>query len=272
MKKILNRLTVLGLLFAAVFLAAVSVQAGPSVLDLTETNVASFSTSPFHLNTDRYKEAFQTIGTYLSSHEDLPSSTILIADNHGHFLRGIVTDWTYYTYGTHKGIELYVFNPEDGSQFLTVEIWLPKEQQRNIEKKESYVTSFQQIEDFLTGSAKYRMDLVFQDEVPLNWGKGYNFKLDDEGISISFTVNSAAHPKAKVKDTYKEKMDTTPMATPMAKTSMTPQATMSATVSATASVTPTVKHHKKKKSASVSATPTVDANAAVIPTATADSR
>ena len=268
MKRILNRLTVLGLLFAAAFLGAVSVQAGPSVSDLTETNLANFSTSPFHLNTDRYKEAFQTIGAYLSSHDDLPSSTILIADNHGHFLRGIVTDWTYYTYGTHKGIELYVFNPEDGSRFLTVEIWLPKEQQRNIEKKESYVTSFQQIEDFLTGSAKYRMDLVFQDDVILDWGKGYNFKLDDEGISLSFNVNSAAHPKAKIKETYKEKMDVTPTA----KTSATPQPTMSAAVSATASVTPTVKHHKKKKSASVSATPTVDANAAATPTATADSR
>jgi hypothetical protein len=250
MKKILNCLVVLGLLFAATFLGTETVQAGPSVLDLTETNVANFSTSPFHLNTDRYKEAFQTIGAYLSSHEDLPSSTILIADNHGHFLRGIITDWTYYTYGTHKGIELYVFNPEDGSQFLTVEIWLPKEQQRNIEKKESYVTSFQQIEDFLTGSAKYRMDLVFQDEVILDWGKGYNFKLDDEGISLSFTVNSAVHPKAKTK----EKMDVTPMSTPVAKASMTPQATMSATVSATPSVTPTVKHHKKKKSASATAT------------------
>lgn len=265
MKKILNRLTVLGLLFAAVFLGAVSVQAGPSVLDLTETNVASFSTSPFHLNTDRYKEAFQTIGAYLSSHEDLPSSTILIADNHGHFLRGIVTDWTYYTYGTHKGIELYVFNPEDGSQFLTVEIWLPKEQQRNIEKKESYATSFQQIEDFLTGSAKYRMDLVFQDEVILDWGKGYNFKLDDEGISLSFTVNSAAHPKAK------EKMDVTPMATPVAKTSMTTQATMPATVSATPSVTPMVKHHKKKKSASASATATAGGTPVVTVTATVTS-
>jgi hypothetical protein len=264
MKKILNRLTGLGLLFAITFLGVVSVQAGPSVSDLTETNLANFSTSPFHLNTDRYKEAFQTIGVYLSSHDDLPSSTILIADNHGHFLRGIVTDWTYYTYGTHKGIELYVFNTEDGSQFLTVEIWLPKEQQRNIEKKESYVTSFQQIEDFLTGSAKYRMDLVFQDDVILDWGKGYNFKLDDEGISLSFTVNSAAHPKAKVKDTYKEKMDVTPVA----KISATPQATMSAT----ASVTPTVKHHKKKKPTSVSATPTVDANAVATPTATADSR
>ncbi len=268
MKKILNRLTVLSLLFATVFLGVVSVQAGPSVSDLTETNLTNFSTSPFHLNTDRYKEAFQTIGAYLSSHDDLPSSTILIVDNHGHFLRGIVTDWTYYTYGTHKGIELYVFNPEDGSQFLTVEIWLPKEQQRNIEKKESYVTSFQQIENFLTGSTKYRMDLVFQDDVILDWGKGYNFKLDDEGISLSFTVNNAAHPKAKIKETYKEKTDVTPAA----KTSAIPQATMVATVSATAVITPTSKHHKKKKSASASATPTVGANSAATPTATADSR
>jgi hypothetical protein len=270
MKKILNRLTVLVLLFAVSFLGAINAQAGPSINDLTQTNLGNFSTSPFHLNTDRYKEAFQTIGSYLSTHDELPSSTILIADNHGHFLRGIVTDWTYYTYGTHKGIELYVFNPEDGSQFLTVEIWLPKEQQRNIEKKESYVTSFQQIQDFLTGSAKYRLDLVFQDDVPLDWGKGYNFKLDDEGISLSFTVNSAAHPKAKVKDTYKEKMDTTPMATPMAKTSMTSQATMSATVSATASVTPTVKHHKKKKSASASVTATAGATPVATTTVTSN--
>jgi hypothetical protein len=268
MKKILYRLTVLVLLFAVSFWGAVKVQAGPSINDLTQTNLASFSTSPFHLNTDRYNQAFQTIGSYLSAHDELPSATILIADNHGNFLRGIVTDWTYYTYGTHKGIELYVFNPEDGSQFLTIEIWLPKEQQRNIEKKESYVTSFQQIEDFLTGSAKYRMDLVFQDEVPLNWGKGYNFKLDDEGISLSFTVNSAAHPKAKMKQTYNETTAVTPTATSTVKTSVTPQATMSAT----ASVTPTVKHHKKKKSASASATPAADVNPVAAPTATADSR
>jgi len=253
MKKILNRLTVLVLLFAVSFLGTVSVQAGPSVKDFRETNLGQFSTSPFHLNTDRYNQAFQTIGTYLSAHDELPSATILIADNHGHFLRGIVTDWTYYTYGTHKGIELYVFNPEDGSQFLTVEVWLPKEQQRNLEKKESYVSSFQQIEDFLTGTAKYRLDLVFQDEVQLDWGKGYNFKLDDEGISLSFTVNSAAHPKVKGRETYKETTVVTPTATSMVKSSVTPQATMSATVSATASVTPTVKHHKKKKSTSVTA-------------------
>lgn len=259
MKKILNRLTVLVLLFAVSFLGTVIAQAGPSVKDFRETNLGQFSTSPFHLNTDRYNQAFQTIGTYLSGHDELPSSTILIADNHGHFLRGIVTDWTYYTYGTHKGIELYVFNPEDGSQFLTIEIWLPKEQQRNLEKKESYASSFQQIENFLTGTSKYRLDLVFQDEVQLDWGQGYNFKLDDEGISLSFTVNSAAHPKAKERETYKEKTAVTPMVTPtvtpVAKISVTPQVTMTATVSATASVTPTVKHHKKKKSASVNVTP-----------------
>jgi hypothetical protein len=267
MKKILNRSTVLVLLFAVSFCVAMNAQAGPSINDLTKTNLANFSTSPFHLNTDRYNQAFQTIGSYLSAHDELPSGTILIADNHGHFLRGIVTDWTYYTYGTHKGIELYVFNPEDGSQFLTIEIWLPKEQQRNIEKKESYITSFRQIEDFLTGSAKYRLDLVFQDEVPLDWGNGYNFKLDDEGISLSFTVNSAAHPKAKMKATYSETTAVTPTAASTVKTSMTPQATMSATVSATASVTPTVKHHKKKKSASASATATAEAT--VVATATA---
>ncbi len=268
MKKILNRLTVLVLLSAVSFLGAVSAQAGPSVKDFRETNLSQFSTSPFHLNTDRYNEAFQTIGSYLSAHDELPSSTILIADNHGHFLRGIVTDWTYYTYGTHKGIEFYVFNPEDGSQFLTIEIWLPKEQQRNLEKKESYASSFQQIENFLTGTAKYRLDLVFQDEVRLDWGMGYNFKLDDEGISLSFTVNSAAHPKAKVRETYKEKMVVTPMATP----SVTPQATMSATVSATAAVTPTVKHHKKKKSASVSAAATAGVTPVVTTATSTDSR
>jgi hypothetical protein len=258
MKKILNHLTVLILLFAVSFLGVRNAQAGPSIKNLTETNLVNFSTSPFHLNTDRYKEAFQTIGSYLFTNSEIPDSTILIADNHGHFLRGVVTDWTYYTFGTHKGIELYVFNPEDGSQFLTVEIWLPKEQQRNIEKKESYISSFQQIENFLTGSAKYRLDLVFQDEVQLDWGKGYSFKLDDEGISLSFTVNSARHPKAKVVETYKEtKQLIMASPTPMAKVSMTPQATMSATVSATVSATPTAKHHKKKKSASASATATV---------------
>jgi hypothetical protein len=270
MKKILKRLTVLVLLFAVSFLGAVNAQAGPSVKDLTQTNLPNFSTSPFHLNTDRYNHAFQTIGSYLSAHDELPASTILIADNHGHFLRGIVTDWTYYTYGTHKGIELYVFNPDNGSQFLTIEIWLPKEQQRNLEKKESYASSFQQIENFLTGTAKYRLDLVFQDEVQLDWGKGYNFKLDDEGISLSFTVNSAAHPKVKERETYKAAV--TPMATPMAKISMTPQATMSATVSATASVTPTVKHHKKKKSASVSATATAGVTPVATTASSADSR
>jgi hypothetical protein len=272
MKKILNRLTVLVLLSAVSFLGAVSAQAGPSVKDFRETNLSQFSTSPFHLNTDRYNEAFQTIGSYLSAHDELPSSTILIADNHGHFLRGIVTDWTYYTYGTHKGIELYVFNPEDGSQVLTIEIWLPKEQQRNLEKKESYASSFQQIENFLTGIAKYRLDLVFQDEVQLDWGKGYNFKLDDEGISLSFTVNSAAHPKVKERETYKEKTDITPMVTPIAKTSVTPQATMSATVSATASVTPTVKHHKKKKSISASAIATAGVTPVATTTVTDSSR
>jgi len=271
MKKILNRLTVLVLLFAVSFLGAINAQAGPSVNDLTKTNLSQFSTSPFHLNTDRYNQAFQSIGSYLSTHDELPSSTILIADNHGHFLRGLITDWTYYTFGTHKGIELYVFNPEDGSQFLTIEIWLPKEQQRNLEKKESYVTSFQQIEDFLTGTAKYRMDLVFQDEVPLDWGKGYNFKLDDEGISLSFTVNSAVHPKVKVKETYKESTDETPTAASTVKVSTTPQATMSATVSVTASVTPTVKHHKKKKSASASATATAGATPAATTAATVTS-
>jgi hypothetical protein len=248
MKKVLNRFTVLVLLFAAVYLGAMNAQAGPSVKDLTQTNLANYSNAPFHLNTDRYKEAFQTIGAYLSSHDELPSSTILIADNKGHFLRGVLTDWTYYTYGTHKGIELYVYNPEDGSQFLTVEIWMPKEQQRNIEKKESYLSSFQQIENFLTGSAKYRLDLVFQDEVRLAWGNGYSFKLDDEGVSLSFAVNSVAHPKAKIH----EKLAAAVSTTLMPKGTMTPQVT----VSATASTTPTTSKKKKKSKASVAATAT----------------
>jgi len=248
MKKVLNRFTVLVLFFAAVYLGAIKAQAGPSVKDLTLTNLANYSNAPFHLNTDRYKEAFQTIGAYLSSHDELPNSTILIADNKGHFLCGVVTDWTYYTYGTHKGIELYVYNPEDGSQFLTVEIWMPKEQQRNIEKKESYLSSFQQIENFLTGSAKYRLDLVFQDEVRLAWGNGYSFKLDDEGVSLSFAVNSAAHPKAKIH----EKSAAAVSATLMPKGTVTPQVT----ISATASTTPTTSKKKKKSKASVAATAT----------------
>lgn len=260
MKKVLNRFTVLILLFTAVYLGAINAQAGPTVKDLTQTDLANYSNSPFHLNTDRYKEAFQTIGAYLSSHDELPGSTILIADNKGHFLRGIVTDWTYYTYGTHKGIELYVYNPEDGSQFLTIEIWLPKEQQRNLEKKESYASSFQQIENFLTGSVKYRMDLVFQDDVRLAWGNGYNFKLDDEGISLSFTMNTATHPKARVKEV---KQSITSSSTMSAKTSLTPQAT----VSVTASTTPTTTKKKKKKS-KASATATVTAVITAVATAT----
>jgi hypothetical protein len=264
MKKVLNRLTVLVLLFSAAYLGAIKAQAGPSVKDLTQTNLASYSNAPFHLNTDRYKEAFQTIGSYLSSHDELPGSTILIVDNKGHFLRGVVTDWTYYTYGTHKGIELYVYNPEDGSQFLTVEIWLPKEQQRNLEKKESYASSFQQIENFLTGSAKYRLDLVFQDDVRLAWGNGYSFKLDDEGISLSFTVNSATRPKVKVM-----KQSMTSSSTILVKTSVTPQVT----VSATASTTPvTTKKKKKKSKASATATVTAVVTPVVTATATDNSR
>lgn len=250
-------------------MGAMKAQAGPSVKDLTETNLANYSNSPFHLQTDRYKEAFQAIGSYLSSHDDLSNSTILIADNHGHFLRGIVTDWTYYTFGTHKGIELYVYNPEDGSQFLTVEVWLPKEQQRNLEKKESYGSSFQQIENFLTSSLKYRLDLVFQDDVRLEWGKGYSFKLDDEGISLSFTVNSASRPKAKVREVaVKTKSAGTPVATPTAKGTVTPQATASTTPSITTTPTTSKKHKKSKSSASSSAAPTA------VPTAAAsdDSR
>jgi hypothetical protein len=221
------------------------------------------------LNTDRFNRAFRTIGSFLAAHDELPASTILIADNNGHFLRGVVTDWNYYTYGTHKGIELYVFNPEDGNQFLTVEIWLPKEQQRNIEKKESYASSFQQILSFMTSSLKYRLDLVFQDDVRLEWGKGYNFKLDDEGISLSFVVNTAAHPKVKMKEyrdfddntkSSKEKQAVTPSVTP----SVTPTVVLSA-----ASATPTATHKKKKKS-SVSATPTITADSGA--SSTDDSR
>lgn len=259
MKTAFNRLTVL-MLFVGIALAGVTnVQAGPSVTDLVQTNLADSSSSPFHLNTDRYKNAFQTISSYLSANDELPASTILIADNHGHFLHGVVSDWTYYTYGTHKGIELYVFNPEDGSQFLTVEVWMPKEQQRNIEKKESYLSSFQQIENFLSGSAKYRLDLVFQDEVPVEWGKGYSFKLDDEGISLSFTIENSTHPKAKVREMVKEVKETkvkamvTPSATASTSASVTPEAT------ASASTTPTVtvkKHKHHKASASQTAVPT----------------
>jgi hypothetical protein len=258
MKKFLNRLTILALMAAVSLMGAMNAQAGPSVKELSETNLMSYPSSPFHLQTDRYKEAFQTIGAYLSSHDELSNSTILIADNHGHFLRGVVTDWSYYTFGTHKGIELYIYNPEDGSQFLTVEVWLPKEQQRNIEKKESYVTSFQQIESFLTGSQKYRLDLVFQDEVQLAWGKGYSFKLDDEGISLSFTVNSAAHPKMKaheVKEMVKEKPAVTSVATPTAKGTATAQVTASTTASVTTTPTTSKKKKKSKKSSS-SAAPT----------------
>lgn len=269
MKKFLNLLTILTLMAAVSLMGAMNAQAGPSVKDLTETNLANYSSSPFHLQTDRYKEAFQAIGTYLSSHDDLSSSTILIADNHGHFLRGIVTDWTYYTFGTHKGIELYVYNPEDGSQFLTVEVWLPKEQQRNLEKKESYGSSFQQIENFLTSNLKYRLDLVFQDEVQLAWGKGYSFKLDDEGISLSFTVNSASHPKVKaheVKEAVKAQPVVTPVATTGAKSTVTAQATASTTPSMTTTPTTSKKHKKSKKSsASSSAAPTA------VPTAAAAS-
>ncbi|HTA76559.1 MAG TPA: hypothetical protein VK791_05330 [bacterium] len=265
MKKFLNCLTILTLMTAVSLMGAMNAQAGPSVKELSETNLMSYPSSPFHLQTDRYKEAFQTIGAYLSSHDELSNSTILIADNHGHFLRGVVTDWSYYTFGTHKGIELYVYNPEDGSQFLTVEVWLPKEQQRNIEKKESYVTSFQEIENFLTGSQKYRLDLVFQDEVQLAWGKGYSFKLDDEGISLSFTVNSAAHPKVKVHE-VKEKPAMTAMATPIAKGTVTPQATASTTPSMTTTPTTSKKKKKSKKSStSSSAAPTA------VPTAVAAS-
>jgi len=263
MKKFLNRLTMLALMAAVSLMGAMNAQAGPSVKELSETNLMSYPSSPFHLQTDRYKEAFQTIGAYLSSHEDISNSTILIADNHGHFLRGIVTDWSYYTFGTHKGIELYVYNPEDGSQFLTVEVWLPKEQQRNIEKKESYLSSFQQIENFLTGSQKYRLDLVFQDDVQLAWGKGYSFKMDDEGISLSFTVNSASHPKAKVHEmTVKAKSTGTPMATPMGKGTVTPQATASTTPSMTTTPTTSKKHKKSKSSASATAVPTATPTAA----------
>jgi hypothetical protein len=259
MKKFLNCLTILALMTGVSLMGATNAQAGPSVKELSETNLMSYPSSPFHLQTDRYKEAFQTIGAYLSSHEELSNSTILIADNHGHFLRGTVTDWSYYTFGTHKGIELYVYNPEDGSQFLTVEVWLPKEQQRNIEKKESYLASFQEIENFLTGSQKYRLDLVFQDDVQLAWGKGYSFKLDDEGISLSFTVNSASHPKAKaheVKEMVKEKPVVTAMATPMAKGTVTVQATASTTPSMTTTPTTSKKKKKSKKSSSSSAAPT----------------
>jgi len=275
MKKVLNRLTVLVLLTVIAFLGAINAQAGPSVKALAETSLANYSNSPFHLNTDRYKEAFQTIGSYLSSHDDLPGSTILIADNHGHFLRGTVTDWAYYTFGTHKGIELYVYNPEDGSQFLTIEVWLPKEQQRNLEKKESYISSFQEIENFLTGSLKYRLDLVFQDEVRLEWGNGYSFKLDDEGASLSFTANSAAHPKAKVREVKetvkmtKEKTSVTASSTPVVvKASVTAQVT----ISATASTTPTTTKKKKKKSSKASAAATAVPTAAPTTAASDDSR
>jgi hypothetical protein len=257
MKKVLNHLMVLVLLASVSFLGVSKAQAGPSVKKLTETNLVNYSNSPFHLDTDRYKEAFRTIGTYLSNHENLPGSTILIADNHRHFLRGIVTDWTYYTFGTHKGIELYVYNPENGSQFLTVEIWLPKEQQRNIEKKESYLSSFQQIENFLTGSLKYRLDLVFQDDVRLEWGKGYSFKLDDEGISLSFAVNVAPRPQAEDKEIFKETVKETTakpsaaVSTPTVKASVTAQATVSA-----APIETPKKKKKSKASASQTAVPT----------------
>jgi hypothetical protein len=257
MKTAFNRFAVLALM-AGLALVTAQVQAGPSIKDLTETNLADSSSAPFHLNTDRYKNAYQTISSFVAAHDELSASSILIADNHGHFLHGVVSDWTYYTYGAHKGIELYVFNPEDGSQFLTVEVFLPKEQQRNMDKRDSYLTSFQQIENFLTGSTKYRLDLVFQDDVRIEWGKGYEFKLDDEGIELSFTVMNAAHPKAKVREVVKDSMKTKSSMT----SSATPSATMVATAQATVSSTTTPTTSKKKKSSKTSsqavvATPTV---------------
>ncbi len=263
MRKAFQRLAVLAMVAGMTFGAA-QVQAGPGIHNLSETNLADSSYSPFHLNTDRYKNAFQSINGYLTTHEELPAYTILLADNHGHLLHGVVSDWTYYTYGTHKGIELYVFNPEDGNQFLTVELWLPKEQQRNIDKRESYLSSFQQIESFLSGSAKYRLDLVFQDNVDLEWGKGYEFKLDDEGISLSFAFVNAAHPKAKAKEVVKEmtKPTATAVSTQVVKTSVTAQVTSKATVAST--ITPTTKSHKKKKSKSASSSASAPA---AVPTA-----
>lgn len=225
------------------------VSAGPMVRELTRTDLADFSEAPFDLNTDRYKGAFATITDYLKSHAELPADSILMADNHGHFLNGVISQWTYYTYGTHKGIDLYVFNPEDGGQFLTVEIWVPKEQQWNLQKKQSYLSSLRRITDFLSGPNKYRLDLVFQDDVPVQWGKGYEFKLDDENTCLLFNVMNGARPEVKsrrVEDVAG------------AATSPTPTST------ANVSANPVKKAgHKTKKSSkasasrSVAATPTV---------------
>lgn len=254
MRKAFQRLAVLALV-TGVTLGAAQVQAGPDIHNLSETSLADSSYSPFHLNTDRYKNAFQSINGYLTTHEELPAYSILLADNHGHLLHGVISDWTYYTYGTHKGIELYVFNPEDGNQFLAVELWMPKEQQRNLDKRESYLSSFQQIESLLAGPAKYRLDLVFQDDVDLEWGKGYEFKLDDEGISLSFAFMNAPHPKAKAKEMAREMTKPTVGTTPVMKTSPTAGTTAQATAAST--TTPTTRHHRKKSSKSSSASSSV---------------